>query len=302
MISIFSQVFMLYVYVAIGFALAKFGIVKQEHTKTLSGLLVYVFLPFNIFKTFAANFNLTYISHNRSLLLSSVVILLCIIIFSHFSARLLSKEKYERYIYEYSMTVPNFGYMGYALAEALLGQAGLMNIMAFGIPTSIYINTYAFARLTKSGVNIKKIFSPTLVTTFIGIAWGLLEIPVPDILSKIVSTGSVCMAPVSMILTGITIAGFSIKRIISNKKIYPLSFLTLIVTPVVLGLILKSFASAVIIETAVLFYALPCGMNTVVFPRLVDENCEYGAGIALVSTTLACITLPIVLTIFGIGV
>ena len=302
MLTIFSQVIMLYIFVAIGFSLAKFNIVKQEHTKTLSGLLVYVFLPFNIFKTFAANFNIEYISTNRALLLSSLIIMACVIIFAHLTARLLSKEKYERYIYEYSMIVPNYGYMGYALAEALLGQAGLMNIMAFGIPTSIYINTFAFAKLTKSGINIKKIFSPTLITTFIGIAWGLLEIPVPSILNSIVSTGSACMAPVSMILTGITIAGFSIKKIISNKKIYPLSFITLIVTPVVLGLILKSFVSAAVIETAILFYALPCGMNTVVFPRLVDENCEYGAGIALVTTTFACLTLPIILALFGIGI
>ncbi len=109
------------------------------------------------------------------------------------------------------------------------------------------------------------------------------------------------MAPVSMLLTGIVISGFSLKSIINNAKIYFLTIARLILIPLLIGFALSLFCETSIVQTAVLFYALPCGMNTVVFPRLVDENCKIGAGLAIVSTILACITLPIILSIFNVG-
>lgn len=105
------------------------------------------------------------------------------------------------------------------------------------------------------------------------------------------------MAPVGMLMTGVVISGFSFKSILSNKRVYVVAVLRLIVLPLIIGLTLSLFADREMVRTAVLFYALPCGLNTVIFPKLVDENCEIGAGLALVSTVLSCITLPILLTV-----
>ena len=51
---------------------------------------------------------------------------------------------------------------------------------------------------------------------------------------------------------------------------------------------------------ACFIYALPCGLNTVVFPKLVGENCSVGASLAFVSNILACITIPLVMSLAGI--
>lgn len=58
------------------------------------------------------------------------------------------------------------------------------------------------------------------------------------------------------------------------------------------------FCEKQVVQTAVLYAALPCGLNTVIFPRLVDENCQIGASLALISAVLSCITVPVVLTMF----
>lgn len=301
MLIIFSQVLILLIFVAIGFILGKTNIVKSEHSKILSSLLVYVFLPCNIFKSFSTNFTIGYITGGYKLILASVAIIIILSIFAYFSAKLFSKDKYERYIYEYSLMVPNYGYIGYALAEALLGETGLINIMTFAIPVSLYIYTFAFSKLTKRGFSFKKLCNPTIFATVLGIIFGLCDITVPDVFLSVISKASSCMAPVSMLLTGIVISGFSLKSIINNAKIYFLTIARLILIPLLIGFALSLFCETSIVQTAVLFYALPCGMNTVVFPRLVDENCKIGAGLAIVSTILACITLPIILSIFNVG-
>jgi predicted permease len=40
-------------------------------------------------------------------------------------------------------------------------------------------------------------------------------------------------------------------------------------------------------------YAMPCGMNTIVYPKLVEKDCRLGAATVLVSTVLSLITIPL---------
>lgn len=221
-----------------------------------------------------------------------------LLVLSHFVSKLFSKEKYEKCIYEYSLIVPNYGYMGYALAEALFGEAGLTNMMVFALPVSLYIYTIGFCKLTKRGFSLKKLCNPVMITTVIGIIAGLFRITVPAVLINVIEKASDCMAPVSMLLTGVVLSGFSFKPIICRLKNYYLTILRLIIIPLLIGFVLNTFCEPKLVQTAVLFYALPCGLNTIVFPKLVNENCELGAGQALISTTFSCITLPIILNFF----
>ena len=299
---IFSQQLILFLFIAAGYLLSKTGKLKEDQSKILSGILVYVFLPCNIFKTFSTNFTVSYIGENYKLLLISTAVLLTVFVGAHFAAKLFTKNKYERNILEYSMSIPNYGYMGYALAEALLGETGLMNIMTFAIPASIYIYTIGFAMLTKRGLSLKKLCNPPMIATVLGIAAGLCGFKTPEVLASVLVKASGCMAPVSMLLTGIVISGFPLKKILAHRNIYPLAAIRLVVLPLLVGFALSCFCDRATVQVVVLFMALPCGLNTVVFPKLVDENCELGAGIALVSTVLACATLPLVLSLFGIGV
>ncbi len=299
MLALFAQVGTLFVFSAIGYILAKTKIVNSEHSKILSSILVFVFLPCNILKSLTKNFTIEYIKTNYKLLLISVISLVLIIIVAHFIAKLIAKDKYERYIHEYSLIVPNAGYMGYALAESLMGAPGLVNIITFNTPYSLYINTYAFARLTKREMNFKKLCNSVTISTVIGIIIGLSGLQLPEFIMGILEKSSACMAPISMLLTGIVVSQVPLLKVLKRKNIYPTVLLRLIVLPIVLGLALTPFCENEIVKLVVLYFGLPCGLNTVVFPKLVDENCETGIGLAIVSTTLCCITLPIILWAFG---
>lgn len=301
MLVLFEQVFILFMFAAIGYFLCKRNIVSFENSKILSSLLVYVFLPFNTFRTFAKNFTVEYISERYDMILVSLAIVLVILLISPFMLKKMTKENYERHIYKYSLVVPNYAYMGYPLAESLLGSAGLMNIMIFALPVTVYIYTIGFAVLTKRGIELKKIFSPTMVAVIVGMIAGLLQIPMPHPVTTILTNASNCMGPVGMLLTGIVISEFKLKEILGNLNVYIITLMRLVVIPVIAGILLRAISGQELTQIAVLFLALPCGLNTIIFPKMVDENCKIGAGLALVSTMLACITIPVLLSIFNIG-
>lgn len=298
---VFEQVFILIAFVAVGFVLAKTKVVHTQHAKLLSGVLVYVFLPCNLFNTFSNNFSVEYLTGNYPMLLASLVVLAVLMVGAFFGAKLFSKHPYEQKIYEYSLMVPNFGYMGYALSEGLLGTAGLIDFMIFALPVSVYTYTLGFARLTKRSMRLKGLLNPVMIATALGILAGLFQIKMPGLVMDVVDKARNCMGPVSMLLAGIVMAEFDIKSILGNWKIYPVIALRLLILPALIGLALIGLGNPAVVRTAVLLYALPCGMNTVVFPKLVDENCQIGAGLAMLSTVLSCLTIPLLFALFGIG-
>lgn len=287
------------VFIVIGYGLSKAKIVKAENSKILSELLVYVFLPCNVFKTFASQCTFDYIREKYSLMCVSLVIIVIIGVAAYFASKLFSRKKYEQRIYEYSLVVPNLGYMGYALAESLGGADFLLDVMIFAFPVSVYIYAYGFGMLTKRGVSFKKVFNPAIVALLAGMAAGLLSVPIPDTVMAVLSKSSDCMAPSSMLLAGIVISDFKLKTLLSDKKNYIVTFLRLIIIPFAVGLLLKAFCGSETARIAVMIYAMPCGLNAIVYPKLVDENCIIGAGQAVISNLLAIATIPVVLSFFG---
>ncbi|MBQ3124573.1 MAG: AEC family transporter [Clostridia bacterium] len=295
---VFEQVLILFIFVTIGFVLGRTKLVNSEHSQMLSKLLVYVFLPCNNIKAFSSNCTPKYLSENYVLVIIGFIVLFILMLVIHFLAKPLTKNKYDRYVYEYSMIMPNYGFMGYALAESFFGEVGLLNFIMFSLAFAVYIYTIAFTKLTKSGFAPKKLVTnPALVSIAIGLVLGLTQLPIPSVIQSVLSKGSVCMAPVSMVLAGLVISEFNLKEIVKRWEIYPVTFVRLLGVPILAGIILKLLgANETILQTVVLFAALPCGMNTIVFPKLVNEDCRAGAGLALVSTVLACATIPVVMS------
>ena len=299
--TVFQQILILLLFVATGYVLGKTKIIKSEHSGVLSKLLVYVFLPCNVLKTFSSRFNISYITSNWSIILLSTVIVLVTALVAFFASKLFSKDAYERRVFEYSTVIPNSGYMGIPLAESIFGQTGTMGIMTMALPLQIYIYTYGYAILTKQGLKIKKLANPVMIATAVGMLLGLCEFPMPTFVSSVLDGASACMAPISMMLTGLVISEFKLSKIVLNPKIYPVIALRLVAIPLVVGAVLKLCGTDPhITAIAILLFSLPCGMNSVVFPKLVGEDCRAGAGISLVSTLASAITVPIMFLIFGI--
>jgi predicted permease len=106
------------------------------------------------------------------------------------------------------------------------------------------------------------------------------------------------MGIISMLLTGITISQYKFKELIIDKTNYIVILLRLVVLPIAIAYILKIFVSTEVAVISLMAYAMPCGLNTVVFPKLIGEDCRTGASLAMLSSCLSIITIPICLYLF----
>jgi len=289
---ILKQLFILYVFLLAGWLIGKLKKDKASHADILSVLLVNVFLPCKVFNTFSKNVTVSYLSEKYVLVISSLVLLVIMAAVSFPIARLLTRNKYEKKVFAYSFTIGNYGYLGYALIDYVFGEAVLTEFMLFVIPFVLYTYTVGFMMLTGTELSLKRLLTPTTVAIVLGITAGLTDLPIPDVVSTIATNASACVGPLSMLLTGITLSTFALKELVTNKKAYAVSFIRLVAFPAVAYLVCKGLRLSSVLPMVLMVACMPCGLNTVVFPKLVGEDCTIGARLALITHLLSIITLP----------
>lgn len=298
MLAMFEQVFILVTFCVIGYVLCKVKLANPDHSKVLSVILVYILFPLMSFKTFSRQFTAEYLQEKGLVLLVSVGLIPAVVIIAKLISKLLGGDPYEKNVNEYSMSMANIGYMGYPLAEAVYGTAGMLDCMMFGLPMTIYINTVGYNMLTAGKGQksiLQKIFTPSMFGILAGCLVGITGLQLPQAVFEIAQMSSNCVAPISMMLTGMAISQFSIKELLCNRKVYIICAVRLALMPVLVWALVKLCGFTFALMPAVLLYAMPCGMNTIVFPKLVEKDCRLGAGTVLVSTTLSMLTIPLYL-------
>ncbi|MCQ2386289.1 MAG: AEC family transporter [Clostridia bacterium] len=298
MLVILSKIGNFFVFMLIGFGLGKSGLVRKEHSALLSKLLMLVFFPCNLLRTMISGFTRETVSRQLPILLCGTAVLTAIALLAWGAGKLSSRDAYERKVIQYSYTVPNAGYMGYPVMQALYGDMILADMMVFVLPVTVFTYTVGYTLLTNGKLSLRRLFNPAVVSLLLGMALGVSALPVPDFVLSVLDQGKACMGPVSMLLTGLVVSEFSLKEAVANKKVWLVSLCRLLFIPAAVCLCLKPFASPALLLCACGCYAMPCGLNTIVFPKLTGEDCRMGAGLAVVSNILALGTIPLMLTLF----
>lgn len=299
MLVIFKQVAILFVFAIIGYTLCKTKKVDSSSTKFLSTLVVWVFLPATTFKSFATNFTVKYITEKYDIIITSAIFVTAISTIAFLISKLLTKDKYRRSVYAYSLTVPNSGYMGIPLTQAIFGEAMLTNVLLFALPINIYLYSIGYCSLTKVKLTFKKLLNPPLIAISLGAIFGLSGLTLPEFATDFLSTASAPMGPCTMLILGMTLSEYNFAKLLKPNMNYLVAAMRLIVIPAFAVIILKLLNLENVIMPSLIVYSMPCGLNTVVFPKLVDEDCETGAALALISTALSMATIPLMLTIFS---
>ena len=302
--ALYEQLFMLCLFIFLGWLLGALKKDAAQKSGLLSFLLVNLFFPCKIFLSYANNFTVDYIQRNYMTLLISTGILLLMVILGQFLPKILTKDSYQRKLYNYSTSITNYGYFGYVLVGEVFGTAAMNNMMVYCIPCSLYCYTFGVSLLLNKKASIKTLFNTITVSIGLGIVWGLLQLPLPDAVQTVMSSAAGCVGPVSMVLVGLVLSTFSFKDLLPNFSVVVFSLIRLLVLPAIAFGVCKALSLVMtlpeaVYPSAVLMACMPCGLNPVVFPRLIGQDCRPGAKLILLSSILACFTIPFWLQIIG---
>ena len=291
-----QKVAMLLIFIAAGYLLRRSGKLSDQASKILSALSATVFCPAYSMRNLWVNFTLGKIAQNGLVMAYGLLFTLASIGLGQLLARLLGKPGLERRSLAYAFTIPNYGYFGYPVIEGVFGSEVLTQVLIFIIPLNIATNTYGYLLFTPDGkLSWKRVFNPLMLGVISGMALGLLGVPMPQLVDDVLGGAGGCMSTVAMLLAGVVLGGFPLRKLLSGFKAYWLSAVRMIGIPALFGVVAwLCGARGLWLLLPLSVFAMPLGLNLVVYPESQGMDAGENAKLCCVSYLMAILVLPLV--------
>ena len=299
-----NQIAYLFLLMFIGYIIIKTKLMPENSDTVLSKLENYLFIPALVLSTFMTNFKLENITVYGNYFLVGLLVCVLGILLAVLISKLLFKNKK---IYTYGLAFSNFGFMGNAVALALFPNL-FTEYLIFVLPFWLLVYFWGLPSIlseeTKEKVTIKtrlKAFiNPMVISIIIGVFIGIINLRMPIFIESSISTLGSLMTPIAMIITGMTIAKIDLLSMLKNINIYILSLIRLVIIPFVGILVLDLTNVAYSLSLCIIaVLAMPLGLNSIIVLNAYGKDISEASGMALISHTLALLTIPLIFTLFN---
>jgi len=310
-----KQMLMMFSLIAIGFLFKKKRILPDDADTALAKLETNLFVPALSLYTLMTQCTVKTFVENSYILLIGFIITTCAILISYPLSKVFvrksnktAKAAYKRNIYKYALTFANFGFMGNFIILGVWGEEVFFKYILFTFFVSIFCYSWGMYILIPKDqnkgmlANLKNgLLKPPMIALVIGIIIGLFNLKsfIPDFILTAIDNAGKCQGPVAMVLAGIVIGSYNFKKLVTNIKVYGASIFRLIIIPAVMMLILKLLGfNDELMTLALICFATPLGLNTIVYPAAYGGETETGASMTMISHALAVITIPVMYLVF----
>ncbi len=302
--TIINQVIILFLIMIVGVYARKKNIITDESNKSLSQFLLNIALPFLILSSFDYNISKEAIKNAELIFLYSTVIHIFLILIT--KVLCIKFDKNTSIVARCALIYSNAGFMGYPLMAGLYGKIGVFYTAIYGIPYNILLFTYgtilfsktSFKNNTKDALK-KIILNPGIIAIFLGIILLISKFKLPDPISEAVSLVGNTTTPLAMIIVGAMLSDLNIKEIFKEKIVYYISFIKLILIPIMIFILISLFkADDFLKNICILLEATPSAVVCSVFASQYNIRKDLAAKLVFVTTLFSIITIPIIMSIF----
>lgn len=292
MLILIRRLAVMFLFMLIGAVLFRKNKVTEKGSESLANLLITLILPCVIIRSFL-------IEHTRQqtvFLLYSMLFSLLVLMLSMLAARAVF---HKNSVANFAAAFSNPGFFGIPLISAILGDQAVLYAAPFIAFLNISQFTYGVTILTneKSAINVKKLLlSPFMISFAIGLLLFFLPVTIPKVLEDVIASSANLNTPIAMIISGVYLAKVDIKAMLRNQTLYGISFVRLVVIPLIsLGLLSFLPADFLPLKMCLLIcIACPVGTNIAVYAQLHNKDYGFAAEAVVISTLLSAITIPII--------
>lgn len=291
-----KQVFQLLLMILAGAACCRWGVFKPAEKSVLANILLYLVVPAMVLDSYMVEFDPATF-HNLLLAfgLGAVALLVGVVVAW---AGTLGANREARPILWFASAFSNAGYMGFPLIRALFGTEGLLyasgfvtifNILIWTIGTTVLTGRANPRQIVRSVVTC-----PCILAVAAGLVIYLCRVPVPEVITGPVGSIGDMNTPLSMIITGATIASSNLRKLLQNPNLFrTLAVRMLLIPAVTLALFALLGLHGTVPTIVLLLEACPCAAITTMFAIQYHHDEELAAGSVVFSTMGSMITLPV---------
>ena len=297
--QVISQVLVIFVLMALGFVCFKLKIATKEASAYFSSLAIKITLPCLILGSFFRPFSRELLGEAGMALAVAFAVYGLAFLLAWAYPYMLRMRGPERGVHRYALIVPNSGFMGIPVVEAILGSFYLFHVAIFNVPLgllgfSIGIWLIAKEKGSTSSLSWKLFVNPPLVATAVGFLVFLFSIPFPSPLEQSIRLVGGMTTPLVMMIIGISIAQADIKRMLGRWRIYVTTLIRLVIFPIFAAFFCYFIGIRDnLLILSVLLIAMPAASTTTVIAAVYDVAVEEASSLVVFSTLLSAVTIPL---------
>ncbi|MBQ9031201.1 MAG: AEC family transporter [Parasporobacterium sp.] len=283
---------------AIGFLLRKINLLSEAAIKGFSALIVHVTAPCLLFASIVTMDHSEF-QNAVTLLWAGVIVYVVLVVLAVLITRLLRVPTRSRGVYQAALIFGNVSFLGIPLAQSLYGAVGVFYIAVLNIHFNLLFFSYGNYLIMSSGeqgerFTPRKLLNSGLISIVLAMIIFFLGIRLPEvILSPIEFTGSIT-SPLSMIVIGCSTAGYSLKDVFRQKKLYLLSALRLLIYPIAAYYAFRLFlGNNLLTQILSIYIGMPTasvvGMTAIAY----NADSESSTSCVAMTTIFSLATIPI---------
>ncbi len=291
-----TQVCMLFIMALVGFICDKAKLYTEKTAKATTDLLFYIIVPCVIIKSFLT------MEFSKDMLMK-FLLSLALGFATHFIAFALNvpffskKKGEENAVYKYASVYGNAGYMALPLAQAILGAEGVFYCSCGVIAFNVLCFTHGVKIMSKKSekFNLKRlILNPGVISVIIGMPLFLSGVRLPEVITEPISSIASLNTPLAMIIFGTFLANADLKTMFTDKKIYLVCVLKLLVLPaIVVALYRICGVTGSLLTACTITASVPSANNTVLFSAKFERNEILASKTVTCTSVLSILTMPV---------
>ena len=302
-ILLMEQIAELFLMIFMGFLIVKTGLLKDDDSKVLSKIVLYLIIPCVIINAFQVDYTMDTVKGLLIALAASVMIQIILLIILSVLGKLLHLNEVEIASVYYS----NSGNLIVPIVTFILGQEWVLYGCVFMSVQLVFLWTHCKKIISREpSYDWKKIvLNINMISIFIGIILFFTRIRLSEIIGNTISAVGNMIGPASMFVTGMLFAGMNLKQIFANKRVYFISFLRLIAVPLFSLILLKISHLASLSADGdqimlIVFLAVitPSASTVTQMCQVYGNDSRYASAINVVTTLFSIITMPLMVMLF----
>lgn len=293
----FNQILTLVLLMGVGVGCSKLNWIDNETNKKLSTVLLMLVNPVVIFLSYQRDFDVDLlvglaIAFGLSMVSFVVSIVASELIYRKKGSRDFSIEKF-------SLVYTNTGFLGIPLVYGVFGSEGVFYLTAY--LTAFFIFFWTHGMILMSGKKdikaIKKaVVSPPMWAIYLGFALFLLQIQLSEQLYHPMRLLGNLNTPLAMLVAGASLARTQVNKVLSDKRLYLITFLKLLCLPVFKIVLFSSLnVPPLVFGTIIVLAACPVAVNIILFAYRYDKDHVFASESFAVTTILSLFTIPLLL-------
>lgn len=303
--DVFSNLLGLFLLIGVGYGAVRLNLVPGSATKIFSSLLMKITLPATILVSLVQPYDPAFLHDGVLIVVLGTVLLALYGLISWGTARLFRVSGSKKGVWVFACMFSNNGFMGFPIALALFHQEGLALAVFLGIPFNVMAYTLGAKLMCSSRVTQNDEPAPSLASilctpvngaTLLGLALYLAQLSIPTVLSTPLTHLSNITTPLSMIVTGMTLAAGKASDLLRDKDVFSSCFMRLLVLPLLTWgiLVLLPISNPLVVGVTLIIMAMPSPAITAILAQTYSADTAFAARAVFLSSLLCLVSIPLI--------